>query len=196
MSSRRNPQAALDDLAELRRQEPWAPLVWLGSLVSESQIAPPANVTIPDPEATRGLGAAIADRLAARDIEPGRGLRRQAQRAAATQLLVQTDLERLSSALDRIPWMLFKGCDLASRAFARPDHRPVADIDILIREHDLEQARSALEAAGWSALYDGPRSERYLKSEGYCWQAVRPGGSVLEVHYRLWGSVPEELAVR
>ena len=58
---------------------------------------------------------------------------------------------------------------------------------------DLEAARRALERTGWRATSTDSRAERFLHEEGYNWKALGPQKVLLELHYRLWGSVPTEL---
>lgn len=124
--------------------------------------------------------------------------RRQARGAVAGHLLLETTRQRAASALDAvgITWLPLKGVDLVSRGVFEPAERPCGDLDLLIARDDLEPARAALVAAGFVGLVDGPLQERYLREEGYAWQARDPMGALLELHWRLWGSAPDALPER
>ena len=115
--------------------------------------------------------------------------------AARHQVLRATleDAARTLAAAD-IAWAPLKGFDVATRVYDVPEERPTADLDLLIRRDDLRQARRALEAAGFRGTVTGPRRERYLEEEGYAWPAASADGVLLELHFRLWGAVPDELA--
>lgn len=128
--------------------------------------------------------------------------RHQLRATAGRQMLLEPALQGASEALAAagITWLPFKGCDLASRLYRRPEERPYADLDLLIASADLEPARAALVAAGWRPLRRGRLHDRYLEREGYAWQAVDERQVLLEVHFRLWGLMPagstEELIAR
>lgn len=138
------------------------------------------------------LAPALARRLEA----PPAPLAAALHRTAAIGLATELELHQAGEALDGegLAWVVIKGCDLRSRVYARREDRPVGDVDLLVPREDLAGARRALEAAGWRSRAAGPRYERFLRDEGYCWQAHRPGGPLLEVHFRLWGLVPGALA--
>jgi hypothetical protein len=114
---------------------------------------------------------------------------------AAHRLHVEDRLRGLGAALGAagVPWLPLKGCDLGTRAYRNPEERPVGDIDVLVPRADLPRVQAALRAAGWRGLADSPRMERYLRDEGYAWQAQDSAGLLLEVHVRLWGIVPAGL---
>lgn len=111
---------------------------------------------------------------------------------AAHRLHVEDRIGTVGAALGTagVPWLPLKGCDLGARVYRHPEERPVGDIDVLIPRADLPRAQAALRAAGWRGLSEGPRMERYLRDEGYAWQAQDSAGLLLEVHVRLWGIVP------
>ncbi|HWM90802.1 MAG TPA: nucleotidyltransferase family protein [Thermoanaerobaculia bacterium] len=114
---------------------------------------------------------------------------------AAHRLHIEDRLAAMGSALGEagVPWLPLKGCDLGARVYRDPEERPVGDIDILVARAELPRAREALCSAGWRSLVGGDRVERYLRDEGYAWQAVDGAGLLLEVHVRLWGIVPAGL---
>ncbi len=93
----------------------------------------------------------------------------------------------------KVAWAPIKGVDLAHRVYAYPEDRPTSDLDILIDQRSFEVAREALSNAGWTALSTGAQVDRYARDEGYAWQARGPRGALLEVHFRLWGSVTAEM---
>ncbi len=99
---------------------------------------------------------------------------------------------RLASA--GIEWLPLKGYDLATRLYQQPEERLTGDLDLLIRPACLDDARRVLRADGWRDLYPGPRNRAFLAEEGYAWMAVKDRHPLLEVHFRLWGLVPEKLA--
>jgi hypothetical protein len=88
--------------------------------------------------------------------------------------------------------MPFKGMDSRSRLWHAPSARPTSDLDILVPKEGLAEARRLLETAGWKGVVNGDAFEDYLWSEGYNWQATNRIGTLLEVHFRLWGAVPEK----
>ncbi|MCP4656670.1 MAG: nucleotidyltransferase family protein [bacterium] len=117
--------------------------------------------------------------------------------SASTQYLRLSDaLERVATVLAAagIDWIPLKGYDLATRVYADPEERPTADLDLLIAAADFVPARRRLESAGWRGLAGGKFAERYLAEEGYAWQATDATGILLELHFRLWGCVAEDLA--
>lgn len=138
------------------------------------------------------LGAILARLAAAGGHQEGPGWRAARRTAAANLLLGEATLEAVGKTLGAagLQWAPFKGADLAQRVYPEPEDRPAADLDVLIAAEDFTTARAALEAAGWQALTSGPRAERYRREEGYCWQAQRPGATLLELHFRLWGLLP------
>ena len=148
-----------------------------------------------------GRRARVASALYLRAAASGvQGPALSAWRSSMTVLSVRhmvfaDSLARVAVALEAagVRWIPLKGCDLASRVYQHVEERTTSDIDLLITASDFEDARPALEADGWSGVASGPRARRYLREEGYAWQATRDD-VLLEVHFRLWGSVPEGLA--
>jgi len=118
---------------------------------------------------------------------------RQALTASAGHhLLLEHHLKRIGTSLGEagIPWMPFKGMDLASRVYDQAAERPMSDIDLLLHRSGGEEALPLLFELGWRDPFAHPRHERFLRDEGYCWTLVHEDGSALEVHFRLWGMVP------
>lgn len=121
---------------------------------------------------------------------------RQLLATTAHHLRIETTVEEVAGRLAAagIEWLPLKGYDLATRLYDTPEERPTADVDLLIRRGRLAEARRALEAAGWKGLYEGPRNRRFLAEEGYAWMAEKADRAFLELHFRLWGLVPEGFA--
>jgi hypothetical protein len=113
---------------------------------------------------------------------------------AAQWMRLQAVLARAGSALDAadVPWMPLKGLDTAERFFPRPELRLSSDIDVLVPAGRLDEAMGALERAGW-AFDSTPLLAAYQRDEGYNWRARGPHGESLELHYRLWGMVPDSV---
>jgi len=136
--------------------------------------------------------ALAAERLS---VEPHDEWRRQLQSAMTAWLLVERTAARVSEVLAAagVRWAPIKGFDVGRRFYEPREQRSTSDLDLLIDTASLPRARQALESAGWSGLETGRRLERYLREEGYAWQAVGEASVLLEVHFRLWGAVPEGL---
>ncbi|MEM9594912.1 MAG: nucleotidyltransferase family protein [Acidobacteriota bacterium] len=122
--------------------------------------------------------------------------RRRLRRTSIHYLALEDSLGRAGAVLSGagVRWMPIKGLDLSDRVYPQREARPTSDIDLLISAADRDRGRAALEGAGWRGLVDGPRQDRYLREEGYAWQARGPSGCLVELHHRLWGAVPENLA--
>lgn len=111
----------------------------------------------------------------------------------AHYLRLQTAVDEIAHRLagESVDWLPFKGCDVARRFYDTPEERPTADIDLLIGPAHLDRARRSLEEDGWQALYPGPLNQKFLMEEGYAWMAHKKARPLLELHFRLWGLVPE-----
>jgi hypothetical protein len=155
-----------------------------------------------DPEAaelarTHRVGPALALRARRLGIKgpAAESWRRGLIGVAAHRMHIEDRLHRLGVALGTagVPWLPLKGCDLGARVYRHPEERPVGDVDVLVPRAELPRVQEALRGAGWSGLADSPRMERYLRDEGYAWQAQDASGVLLEIHVRLWGIVPAGL---
>ncbi len=122
--------------------------------------------------------------------------RRQTLRVAAHHLRLTATAAEVAGRLDDagIEWTPLKGYDLATRLYDAPEERATGDLDLLIRPQRLDDARRVLRAAGWRDLYAGPRNRVFLAEEGYAWMAVKDLHPLLEIHFRLWGLVPDGFA--
>lgn len=143
------------------------------------------------------LGPALAIRAAERDLNGGQiGLWNTQMRAAAGQRLqLEAARRSIAAALADadIPWAPLKGMGLDPRLYPHPEERISTDIDVLVAPEHLRQAVAALESAGWESLTTSPRQQRQALDEGYNWKLAL-GNTLLELHFRLWGGVPERLA--
>lgn len=93
-----------------------------------------------------------------------------------------------------IPWMPLKGMDTSSRFFDDPLDRPTSDLDILVKLDDYKRCRELLEKEGWKSLNPGSSlRDEFILEEAYNWQARDSWGVLLELHFRLWGIVPDGL---
>ncbi len=82
-----------------------------------------------------------------------RSLKHEALNTAANQLMQRVVLQDTRDALldAGIDYLVFKGAHLRHTLYADPTHRPVCDIDILIRDKCKLDAVKALLQAGFSA---------------------------------------------
>ncbi len=114
--------------------------------------------------------------------------------AAGRWALFRAVLSRVGEVLDSadVRWIPLKGLDTAERFFPRPDLRPMSDLDVLVPAAQLQQAMNALEGNGCS-FPSTPLMERYQREEGYNWHSRAFHDVSLELHYRLWGTVPDSL---
>jgi len=113
---------------------------------------------------------------------------------AARWTLFRAVLSRIGEVLDSVDvrWIPLKGLDTAERFFPRQDLRPMSDLDVLVPASQLQQAMNALEGNGCS-FPATPLLERYQREEGYNWHGRAFHDVSLELHYRLWGTVPESM---
>ncbi len=117
------------------------------------------------------------------------------RQSATMRLLLESALSGLGDILDAaaIPWVPLKGMGLPARLYPSPECRPTSDVDVLIPEAQLSEARDNLRKAGWKDIHSGTAYEHFLLHEGYNWQASHPSGVMLELHFRLWGPVDPAL---
>ncbi|MEM9291355.1 MAG: nucleotidyltransferase family protein [Acidobacteriota bacterium] len=124
------------------------------------------------------------------------GLATARRQAAVGTLLRQQELKEATEALGSagIRCAVIKGCDLGSRVYDAPGDRIAGDIDLMIEPQALDGGIEVLQRSGWQPRAQGARYHRFLHDEGYCWQAQRPSRPMIELHFRLWGSVPQSFA--
>ena len=151
-------------------------------------------MTIPQRPHRAEINELVEESRAGRPLSPTS--RTALKRGAARLMFAEATLQEIGLVLGDVGvrWLPIKGADLATRGlFEQPEERPFSDIDILIDSRELDTTQRALTAGGWRALQTGSRQDEYLAEEGYAWQA-QSDGELLEVHHRLWGSVPIETA--
>lgn|SRR5574340_207362 len=85
-------------------------------------------------------------------------------------------------AQQRLDVMLLKGCDLLSRLYGIRGTRPLADIDLLVREQDLGRLDRLLRAQGFEPQIDG--NPAYFSAES---------GLLLDITTSLWFLTAEQL---
>lgn len=184
---------------------PETPEQLLAAAVSGDRHALVRLVAEPPPEVGRHrLGPALARRAVEAGLEPPPAWRDALRGTAAVRLGLEATMARLAEAFGEgdeagIPWLPIKGCDLGSRVYPAREDRPTSDLDVLVAADRFADARSTLAEAGFEPLASGPLAERYMGEEGYAWQAraLAPDGTpgcLVELHGRLWGSVPEAMA--
>ena len=83
--------------------------------------------------------------------------------------------------------MLLKGAVLAYRTYARPEHRGLGDVDLLVREQDFRGLREVLEDFGYRTSLPELRN-RDLPRYAHCVRQIRFQSKTVppvEVHFRL-----------
>ena len=87
-----------------------------------------------------------------------------------------------------LPVLVLKGAALAETVYPERALRPMADIDLLIREEDLERAESRLRTVGYEVAHD-PETKAELRARHHHWvfRSARAdaGGIPIEVHWDL-----------
>jgi hypothetical protein len=161
----------------------------LAELASRPEVAPLV--------AANRIGPGLAIRAAEHRLDGEQVLNwnEQMRTAAGLRLQLLAAMRDLSRALAAagIPWTPLKGMGLDPRLYPHPEERLSTDIDALVSPADLEPAVRALVDGGWHDLVETDRQRAYTLDEGYNWKLAR-GPIVLELHFRLWGGVPERLA--
>ncbi len=91
-----------------------------------------------------------------------------------------------------VPVVVLKGASFADRLYPDPALRSFSDIDILVPERTLAEARSALAEAGL-ALVPDRKAERYAQEK---WRHPLLGDAPVELHWNVVSSVKMRRAVR
>jgi len=100
----------------------------------------------------------------------------------------RAELTRIAHALHRrgVPVAPLKGAHLAERLFDGLDRRRVGDIDVLVREADLPEARATLRDLGYAAT---PGATQGLEEHGHHGvpyvRTIGPAAMTVELHWGL-----------
>jgi len=107
---------------------------------------------------------------------------------AARNLLIYNDLARALRALSEagVPVIVLKGAALAETIYPSIAHRPMGDVDLLVRPEDRDQARAALEDAGYRFLPEPQQRFSPFDTEFTGEMAFRRNeGPLIELHWQL-----------
>jgi len=149
----------------------------------------------------QGLAQLWLDYLLSQDSLPNtfeeivRSLKQDALNTAAGQLMQRVVLQDTRDALLEagIDYLVFKGAHLRHTLYADPTHRPVCDIDILVRDERKLDAVKALLGAGFSAYHKAENisHETSLFKKNVCidlhWHLLRPGRTRIDLNDYLFG---------
>jgi len=110
-------------------------------------------------------------------LDRQRGHQRLAPRRAE---ILHHGLQAVARALDSEPFVVLKGADYAFRLYARPDLRPMQDLDLLVPRERLPAVCTQLERGGAQR-----RAARKLsaRASSYHERAFLIGEVILEVHH-------------
>jgi hypothetical protein len=102
-----------------------------------------------------------------------------------------------------IPALAFKGLASMARLYARPAHRTIADVDLLVPPERLKDAVDRLGAIGFVSPegHELARWERFVEnapgfSGNKAISLVEPGGTEVDLHWSVGGLDPEGLEQR
>jgi hypothetical protein len=118
-------------------------------------------------------------------------LLRSYYQSAAANLAILRELERVLQALgaEGIPAVLLKGAALASTVYGDPALRPMADLDLLVRQADAPRALQALSTLGYHRARGEPHPGDALNYENETvLRQQTPLGTLIEVHWSLFDS--------
>jgi hypothetical protein len=100
--------------------------------------------------------------------------------------VLQSVLEALS--MERMPVIVLKGAALADTVYHERALRPMADIDLLVQEEDLEEAERRLRSVGYEIAHD-PQTKKELRTRHHHWvfrSAHRGADDMpIELHWNL-----------
>ena len=106
---------------------------------------------------------------------------------AARNTLIYRELSRALNALrDRgVPVVVLKGAHLAEVVYGNVAVRPMADLDLLVREGDLDAADEALSRAGLHMFTHVRRAKHYYQQRHFHFAYTGRAGITVEVHWSL-----------
>ena len=134
-----------------------------------------------------GIGAGLGDQLPQQ-------WQHQYRFAASRWARLRAVLAAVGGVLDgaSIPWLPIKGMDTAERFFPSPELRPTSDLDVLVPRESVDQALRMLSENGWSFPVSA-NVRQFQRDLGYNWHGSADHGESLELHYRLWGLLPDRV---
>ena len=118
-------------------------------------------------------------------------LKRRCAVTAARNLRFQHELVKILDALERrgISMVLLKGAALVQIVYRDLTLRPMADIDVLVRERDFRGIQTALHEIGYYSPSPLPNlTDKGLVEYAHCFDQVRfcrKDGVAIETHFRL-----------
>jgi putative nucleotidyltransferase-like protein len=115
------------------------------------------------------------------------GLREAARKTLVDNLVLLNALRDVASALgeEGIGFVLLKGASLLGLLYPEIQHRPMTDVDLLIREKDWSKVRDTLTSRGYRLPAED--SQRYYAENWYHQLVESPGNppTNLEFHWNL-----------
>jgi len=164
------------------------------SLVEVLSSLPRIDTTVSDPKAllsraeVHGVAGVVFPALRSTDLTPS--LARELHlRQSARQLDFEAHLDllsRIDAVFEEhgIEAVALKGPLLAERLYDSPSARPTSDVDLLVREADLDRAVEALRALGYE-ITTNPW-EREFRREHHHLSLVRPNAILIELHFHAY----------
>jgi hypothetical protein len=114
--------------------------------------------------------------------------RQQLRHRTVLSLVLRQQAQELTSHMHEagLPAIVIKGCDFSDRLYSHPSLRPFTDVDLLIPERILPEARQVFRNLGYLPV---PVPMKHATGYGEeSWrQPARPGGTV-EIHWNLVNS--------
>lgn len=119
-----------------------------------------------------------------------KALKQDALNTAATQLMQRKILQDTRDAFEQanIEYLVFKGAHLRHTIYTDPTHRPVCDVDILVRDQHKFDAVKALLQAGFSSQHKAENisHETSLHKNNVWidlhWHLMRPGRTRIDLN--------------
>lgn len=100
---------------------------------------------------------------------------------AARSRMINAAFRHATELLGGERFIVLKGCDFAHRLYARPEFRPMADIDVLVREGEMDRVTRALLERGLTRAYPSGLASRV---PWYHESVLAIDSVTFEVHHR------------